>query len=73
MLNSNWNIQRRRDFGGMQRVADTTGVDAQGRYIISGAAPITPNASGVRTFDTDEFVNTTGSVWQIKMGISYDF
>ena len=73
MLNSKWNVQHRRDFGGFQQIAGVGGVDAQGRYIISNATPITPNSSGVRSYDTDNGVNITTSVWQIKLGISYDF
>jgi hypothetical protein len=74
MLDSHWNVQHRRDFGGRQPIATVTGVDANGRYVISAAAPITPNAStGLRSFDTDNGVNLSSSVWQIKMGLSYDF
>lgn len=74
MLNSHWNVQHRRDFGGRQPLAQITGVDPQGRYIISGASQITPNATtGLRTYDTANGVNITTSVWQIKLGLSYDF
>jgi hypothetical protein len=74
LLDSHWNVQHRRDFGGRQPIATVTGVDANGRYVISAAAPITPNAStGLRSFDTDNGVNLSSSVWQIKMGLSYDF
>ena len=45
-LDSGWNIQRRRNFAGLQDVASISGVDAQGRYIITGAAPVIPDAAG---------------------------
>jgi len=74
MLNSHWNVQHRRDFGGFQEVAGISGVDANGRYIISNATPITPNATtGLVPYNTANGVNITTSVWQIKMGLSYDF
>ena len=83
-LDSGWNIQRRRNFAGLQEIATTTGVDAQGRYIITSAAPIivdtncaddNPNSPtcGTSQFDRDNFINVSGSVWRIKVGISYDF
>ncbi|HMT41292.1 TonB-dependent receptor [Sphingorhabdus sp.] len=66
MLDSGWNVQRRRDFGGRQDLATVTGVDAQGRYIFSSAA-------GLNSFDSDNFINVSSSVWRIKLGVSYDF
>ncbi len=73
MLDSGWNIQRRRDFAGRQDIANTTGVDAQGRYIITAFTANNLNAEGVRDFDADNFINVSSSVWRIKVGISYDF
>jgi hypothetical protein len=83
-LDSGWNIQRRRNFAGLQEVANISGVDAQGRYIISGAAPVVVDDNcandnpasptcGTSQFDRDNFINVSGSVWRIKVGISYDF
>jgi hypothetical protein len=66
LLDSNWNVQHRRDFGGRQDVATTTGVDAQGRYIITSAA-------GVDTFGSDNAINISSSVWRAKVGVSYKF
>ena len=72
MLKSSWNIQRRRQFAGLQDVASlnttspNTGVDAQGRYIIS-------SFGGVDDFKADNFINVSSSVWRIKLGLSYDF
>ncbi|MGC1467748.1 MAG: hypothetical protein WA793_00045, partial [Sphingorhabdus sp.] len=73
MLNSGWNIQRRRDFAGRQDIASISGVDSAGRYIISGFTANNLNAEGVRDFDADNFINTSSSVWRIKVGVSYDF
>jgi outer membrane receptor for ferrienterochelin and colicin len=66
MLDSGWNVQRRRDFGGRQDLAQVSGVDAQGRYIFS-------SATGLNSFDSDNFINVSSSVWRIKIGVSYDF
>ena len=74
LLNKNWNIQHRRDFVGRQQIADISGIDAQGRYIISGVAPLTPNATtGITPFDSANFINVSSSVWRIKLGVSYEF
>jgi Carboxypeptidase regulatory-like domain/TonB dependent receptor/TonB-dependent Receptor Plug Domain len=64
-LDSGSNVQRRRDFAGRQDIANSTGVDAAGRYIITG---FTGN-----TFDADNQINFSSSVWRMKIGISYDF
>lgn len=73
LLDPKWNIQRRRDFAGRQDIASITGIDAQGRYIISNFTANNLNAEGVRDFDADNFINTSSSVWRIKVGVSYDF
>ena len=71
LLNSSWNIQRRRDFAGRQDIASVaaTPVDAQGRYIFVAS----PAGQGLTTFAGDNFVNISSSVWRLKIGISYDF
>ena len=43
----------------------TTGVDAQGRYIISAFLP--------DPFVGDNQINVSSSVWRAKVGISYEF
>ena len=68
-LDSSWNIQRRRNFEGFQDIASVSGVDAQGRYIFTAS----PNGQGFTTFDSDNQVNVSSSVWRLKVGISYDF
>lgn len=84
LLNSGWNIQRRRNFSGLQEVGTISAVDAQGRYVINSAAPIivdtncaddNPNnpTCGTSQYDRDNFANVSGSVWRIKIGISYQF
>jgi outer membrane receptor for ferrienterochelin and colicin len=73
LLDPSWNIQRRRDFAGRQDIASISGIDAQGRYIITGFSANNLNAEGVRDFDADNFINTSSSVWRIKVGVSYDF
>ncbi|HEY8592460.1 MAG TPA: TonB-dependent receptor [Sphingomicrobium sp.] len=73
-LNENANVNRRRDFGGRQEIVGISGVDAQGRYIISNSNPLNPSATtGLTPYQTANTINTTTSVWQVKLGLSYDF
>lgn len=65
-IDKDWNVQHRRNFAGLQDIASTTGVDAQGRYIITGF-------NGVDAFRDDNGVNISSSVWRLKVGLSYDF
>ncbi|KTE21196.1 hypothetical protein ATE67_07760 [Sphingopyxis sp. H050] len=65
-LDQDWNVQRRRDFAGRQDIANVSGVDAQGRYIFT-------NAAGIATFDADNAINVSSSVWRLKVGVSYEF
>ncbi|WP_228242967.1 TonB-dependent receptor [Porphyrobacter sp. GA68] len=66
LLDSDWNVQRRRDFAGRQDIAQVSGVDLQGRYIFT-------NANGIGTFDSDNGINVSSSVWRLKFGVNYDF
>ncbi|OJW73832.1 MAG: hypothetical protein BGO57_04270 [Sphingomonadales bacterium 63-6] len=66
LLNDNWNVQRRRDYRGLQDIASSTGVDAQGRYIFTGF-------NGAQSIADDNSINFSSSVWRIKIGLSYDF
>jgi hypothetical protein len=66
LLDNSWNVQRRRNFFGVQDIAATSGVDAQGRYVITSAA-------GINSFDSDNQINVSSSVWRLKVGVSYDF
>ena len=66
-LNKDWNVFRRRDFEGLVNVANppasgTTPVDAQGRYIINSFAP-----------DDGKQIQSSSSLWRIKVGLSYRF
>ncbi|MXO75109.1 TonB-dependent receptor [Altererythrobacter aerius] len=65
LLDSDWNVQRRRNFSGLQDIATVDRVDAQGRYVISAV-----NADG---YNSDNQINVSSSVWRIKVGVSYDF
>ncbi|GAB5350141.1 TonB-dependent receptor [Alteriqipengyuania sp. 357] len=65
-LDSSWNVQRRRDYSGLQNVAYSDGVDDQGRYIIE-------SFRGGDAIEGDSFVNVSSSLWRLKVGISYDF
>ncbi|HKH28230.1 MAG TPA: hypothetical protein VKA61_07830, partial [Sphingomicrobium sp.] len=73
LLDDSWNVQRRRQFAGLQDVADITNVDAQGRYIISGASNLVVGSDGLTGYQRDNFVNTSSSVWRLKVGLSYEF
>jgi hypothetical protein len=74
LLNSDWNVQRRRNFAGLQDIASTA-VDSQGRYVITrfNSAIEQDDGSLVSDFDNDNFVNVSSSVWRIKVGVSYEF
>lgn len=67
-LDQDWNVQRRRNFAGLQDIATLggAGFDSQGRYIISGF-------NGVDAFDDDNQINVSSSVWRLKIGVSYEF
>jgi hypothetical protein len=65
-LDNDWNVQRRRQFAGLQDVASLSGIDSQGRYVINGV-------NSEEDFDADNFINTSSSVWKIKVGVSYKF
>ena len=64
-LDNDWNVQRRRNFAGLQDIA-SGGVDENtGQYIISGF-----NGEG---YAGDNQINTSSSVWRLKVGVSYEF
>lgn len=65
-LDQDWNAQKRRNFAGLQDVAQVSGVDAQGRYIFTGF-------NGLDNIAGDNQVNISSSVWRLKIGISYEF
>jgi hypothetical protein len=65
-LNPDWNVQRRRNFAGLQDIASVDGVDDQGRYIID-------EFNGVDAYEADNQINVSSSVWRIKVGVSYEF
>lgn len=65
-LDPNWNVQRRRNFAGLQDIATAAGVDNQGRYIISGF-------NGADDIAADNQINVSSSVWRLKVGASYRF
>lgn len=74
LLDSDWNLQKRRNFLGASDIAEISGVDAQGRYVFTNATAITTvGTDGLTAFERDEFINVTGSVWRIKVGVSYEF
>ncbi|MDR7101680.1 TonB-dependent receptor [Croceicoccus sp. BE223] len=64
-LDKDWNVSRRRNFAGVQDMASLSGIDSEGRYIIS--------AFNTGAFDSDNEIKTTASVWRLKIGVSYDF
>ena len=66
LLDSDWNVQRRRNFSGLQDVAELDGIDDQGRYVISGF-------NGIDAYNDDNQINVSSSVWRIKVGVSYEF
>lgn len=67
-LDQDWNVQRRRNFSGLQDIATLggDGFDNQGRYIISGF-------NGIDAYNDDNQINVSSSVWRLKVGVSYEF
>lgn len=65
-VDPSWNLQRRRNFAGLQDVASVSGVDAQGRYIFT-------NFVGADAIAADNLVNVSSSAWRLKIGVSYEF
>jgi len=65
-LDDSWNVQRRRNFSGLQTVATVGSIDAQGRYVVTAAR--TP-----AQIQLDNAINTSSSVWRVKVGISWRF
>ena len=65
-LDEDGNIQRRRNFAGLQDIATVSGVDAQGRYIVTAF-------NGADSIAGDNLINVSSSVWRLKVGVSYEF
>lgn len=66
LLDESWNIQRRRNFSGLQTVATVGSIDAQGRYVVTAGRTPAQIAS-------DNLINVSSSVWRVKVGISWRF
>lgn len=79
LLDSSWNVQRRRDFAGRQELIGIGGVDSAGRYIITplpggcSTATQTNCVTPASNFGADNGVNVSSSAWRIKVGVSYAF
>jgi hypothetical protein len=65
LLDDKWNVFRRRNFAGVQDVATVGSIDAQGRYVITGYTG--------GSFDTDNEIKNSSSLWRAKVGVSYKF
>ena len=65
-LDRDWNVQKRRNFAGLQDIAQVSGVDSQGRYIFTGF-------NGLDNIASDNQINISSSVWRLKIGVSYEF
>jgi len=72
-IDNSKNINRRRNFFGVQDLAQVSAVDAQGRYVFSNVNALNVNSAGLTSFQTDNQVNVSSSIWRAKVGISYDF
>jgi hypothetical protein len=70
LLKDSWNVQYRRQFAGLQAIGNSSGVDAQGRYVITA---LPGGLTSQQRFDQDRFINFSGSVWRLKVGVSYQF
>lgn len=70
LLDNSWNVQRRRNFVGLQDIVSLSRIDSQGRYVIGGSTD--PDVLRAN-FDGDNQINFSSSVYRIKVGVSYDF
>jgi outer membrane receptor protein involved in Fe transport len=69
-LDKDWNVQRRRNFAGLQVIGNTSGVNTAGQYIITA---LPGGQTPAERFAADEFINISSSVWRVKVGVSYEF
>jgi outer membrane receptor for ferrienterochelin and colicin len=69
-LNKDWNVQHRRNFAGLQVIGNTSGVNSDGQYIITA---LPGGQTSEERFKADRFINTSSSVWRVKVGVSYEF
>jgi hypothetical protein len=69
-LNKDWNIQHRRNFAGLQVIGNTSGVNSAGQYIITA---LPGGQTSEERYRADRFINTSSSVWRVKVGVSYEF
>ena len=73
-LDEDWNVQRRRNFAGLQDITTLTGINAQGRYIFGATDNLTADATtGLTGYESDNQINVSSSVWRMKVGVSYEF
>ena len=63
LLNSDWGIVREHSFPALANLYTVSGLDSQGRYIISGA----------QTNPDADTINVDASLWQVRLGARYDF
>ena len=70
LLNDKWNVMYRRQFAGLQAIGNSSGVDSQGRYIIT---PLPGGETPEARFERERFANSSSSVWRIKVGVGYSF
>ncbi|GAA4762339.1 TonB-dependent receptor [Stakelama sediminis] len=64
LLDNHWNVLERNTSYGSIALGDISGIDPQGRYIMSNAS--------TSSYDYRN-VDTTASLWRLKVGVSYDF
>lgn len=65
-IDPDWNVFRNRDDeDGLVNLIGTSGVDAQGRYILDSLNGQTP--------DDQETLRFSSSVWRIQLGVRYEF
>ena len=62
LLDSGWNVFRRRQFAGLVNIVDLDSIDDQGRYVIDRFNP-----------DDDNDIQTSSSLWRIQVGVRYEF
>ena len=74
LLNKDWNIQHRRNFAGLQDIAQSSRRRCAGPlHHQRRVGDHAESDDGLRPYHSANFINVSGSVWRIKVGLSYDF
>ncbi|AXE65414.1 outer membrane receptor (OMR) family protein [Hyphomonas polymorpha PS728] len=63
LLNDDWGVMKEHGFPGNAQLYGISGIDAQGRLIVTSFSPAVDNASAINS----------ASLWQVRLGLKYTF